>query len=60
MTLQEWVDDKYREISRKLPLLSNTQPDSFICGHTTGYKACLLELDKFLEESEYYQNELRK
>jgi len=52
MTLQEWIDTQYQEICKKLPLLVNTQPDSFICGHANGYKACLLEMDRFLEEND--------
>ena len=52
MTLQDWIDERYKEIAKKLPLLMNTQPDSFVCGHAMGFKACLLEIDRFIEDNE--------
>lgn len=58
MTLQDWIDSKYKEISKKLPLLVNTQPDTFVCGHASGYKEALLDLDQFLEEHDLSNKEV--
>jgi hypothetical protein len=51
MDLQQWIDSKFLEISKKLPSLVNTFPEGFECGYQTGYKACLLELDRLLEDN---------
>jgi len=57
MKLQDWIDAKYLEISKQLPVLVNTEPTSFRCGHVSGYKACLLEIDRFLEDFVDAENE---
>ena len=50
MTLQEWIDEKFRDIAAKLPQLVHQDPASFACGYNVGYKQAMLELDRFLEE----------
>ncbi len=50
MTLQEWIDEKFKEIAAKLPTLVHDNPASFACGYNVGYKQAMLELDRFLEE----------
>ena len=50
MSLQEWIDDKFAEIAKKLPTLVHSEPASFACGHNMGYKQALLDLDRFLED----------
>ncbi len=48
--LQQWLDDRLADIATKLPKLVLIDPASFSCGYNTGYKQCLLDLDRFIEE----------
>ncbi len=50
MSLQEWIDSKFKMIADKLPTLVHQDPASFACGYNVGYKQCLLELDRFLQD----------
>lgn len=50
--LQAWINDKLGKVAEKLPTLVHTEPASFSCGYNTGYKQCLLDLDRFLEKED--------
>lgn len=50
MSLQEWIDSKFKLIASKLPTLVHTEPSSFACGYNMGYKQAILDLDRFLED----------
>ena len=51
-SIQKWIDFELERIVQILPGQIETNPASFSCGHTTGYKACLLDLDKLLDKDE--------
>ena len=48
--LDRWIVDKFADIAAKLPTLVHTEPASFSCGYNTGYKQCLLDIERFFEE----------
>ena len=48
--VQGWIDDRLAKVAEKLPTIVHTEPASFSCGYNTGYKQCLLDLDRFIEE----------
>jgi len=50
MLIQDWINDKFKDIAGKLPTLVHTEPASFASGFNVGYKQALLDLDKFLDE----------
>lgn len=47
--LNDWINDHFSEIAKKLPTLVHTDPASFACGFNTGYKQALLDLENFLD-----------
>jgi hypothetical protein len=46
-----WLDKKLSEIAKRFPNEIEENASSFQCGHTMGYKECLLDLDKFMDET---------
>lgn len=50
MIVQDWIDEKLKEIASKLPTLVYTEPASFSCGYNVGYKQAMLDLDRLLED----------
>lgn len=50
MILQDWINDKLKEVAAKLPTLVHTEAASFSCGYNTGYKHALLDLESIIEE----------
>lgn len=50
--LQEWIDHQLAIIAEKLPQTVHQDPASFACGYNSGYKAAMLDLERFL----YRQN----
>jgi len=46
--VQEWIEEKLKEISQKLPTEVHENPASFACGYNVGYKQAVLDLEKFL------------
>ena len=50
MYIQDWINDKYKEIAGKLPMLVHTEPASFSCGFNVGYKQALRDLDNQIED----------
>lgn len=46
--LNNWIDEKLRDISRQLPSLIHTEPASFACGYNEGYKQALLDFERKL------------
>lgn len=48
MTLQEWIDHQLAIIAEKLPQAVHQDPASFACGYNSGYKAAMLDLERFL------------
>lgn len=57
--LNQWIDERIAGIAKKLPSLAHTEPASFACGYNTGYKNCLLDLEKFLEDQEDLPQEFK-
>ena len=52
MTLQEYIDHQLALIANKLPDLVHKDPASFACGYNAGYKAAMLELERFLQRQD--------
>jgi len=50
MQIDEWIYDKLAEIEERLPELTHADPASFSCGHNAGYKKCVLDIVKLLNE----------
>jgi hypothetical protein len=50
MYIQDWINDKHKEIAGKLPTLVHTEPASFSCGFNTGYKQALRDLENLIED----------
>jgi hypothetical protein len=46
--LNNWIDSKLADIANELPGLIYDNPATFRCGHKTGYKQALLDLEKFM------------
>jgi hypothetical protein len=51
-SIQEWIDNKLKEIEVKLPVLIHKDPASFACGYNAGYKCALLDIERFLFKEE--------
>jgi|GEM_PF-6362952 len=52
--LQIHINNKLSDIASVLPSFVDQAPASFECGHATGYKQALLDIDrKLLDDSEY-------
>ena len=52
MNLQEFIDQQLVMIAKSLPETVK-QPESFDCGWDTGYKKCLLDIERiFCEQKE--------
>lgn len=47
--IHDWMSEKFNWIAERLPLLVETDPASFKCGYSVGYKQCLLDIDKLIE-----------
>lgn len=47
--LDQWIRVKLSEIETKLPTLVHSDPASFSCGYNTGYKQCLLDLERLID-----------
>jgi hypothetical protein len=50
MFIQDWINDKFKEIAGKFPTLVHTEPASFSCGFNTGYKQALLDIENQIED----------
>jgi hypothetical protein len=50
MFIQDWLNDKLKEIAGKLPTLVHNDPASFACGFNTGYKQAMLDLEHQIED----------
>ena len=50
MFIQDWIENKYTEIAKKLPTLVHTEPASFACGFNLGYKQALRDLEYRIED----------
>ncbi len=46
--IQQWIDLKLEEISKKLPNQVHENPASFACGYNVGYKQAALDLQNFI------------
>lgn len=57
--LDQWIVDKFADIAAKLPTLVHTEPASFACGYNTGYKQCLLDLERFFQAQEDLPQEFK-
>lgn len=60
MYIQDWINNKYKEIAVKLPTLVHTEPASFSCGFNTGYKQALLDLENQIEDGAVLRKSLCK
>ena len=49
MTINDWIDEKFKDIAGKLPTLVHTEPASFSCGYNVGYKQALLDIERIIE-----------
>jgi hypothetical protein len=50
MFIQDWINEKYKDIACKLPTLVHTEPASFSCGFNTGYKQALRDIENQIED----------
>jgi hypothetical protein len=50
MIIQNFIDNKIKEISKKLPSLVDKSPGSFACGHEMGYKNALLDMERLMTD----------
>ena len=52
--LQEWINERIEEISKRLPKQVHEDPASFACGYNIGYKQAVLDLQNFIVHEEKY------
>lgn len=52
--LNDWINQGLARVANILTRLVLTQPSSFACGHATGYKQAILDLDNYLEDNFYH------
>lgn len=50
MYIQDWINNKLKEIAIKLPDLVENHSASFACGFSSGYKSAMLDLDNLIED----------
>lgn len=55
--LNDWIDSKLAEIANKLPSLVHTEPASFACGYSTGYKNAMIDLERFMNDIKEFPKE---
>ena len=47
----DWfIEEKMREISERSQTMTHTEPASFTCGYNAGYKKCIQDLVRFLND----------
>ena len=51
--VQDWIDERLKDIADKFPKLVDQDASVFKCGHATGYKQALMDLDSFLEDKKH-------
>lgn len=58
MTIDEWLNEKLKEVAERLPTLVHQDPASFACGYNSGYKSALIEMQDILnkETPHYFEN----
>lgn len=56
--LNEYINQKLKDIADKLPNLVHSEPASFSCGFHSGYKQAMLDLDGFLQSGGHIPNKI--
>ncbi len=58
MTIDEWLNEKLKEVAGRLPTLVHQDPASFACGYNSGYKSALIEMQDILNKQtpHYFEN----